>query len=122
MKTEESDDVFVVLKAGIEGGSITLYGKKVLDGEEFALCTRDQTPAFFDCAPEIRGQYGPVSTWSEALKLLERYQWHQFFALKVHPDFSDRVWQAVQQRSKNSKNDEDILDRWRMRCFVGRKE
>jgi hypothetical protein len=41
-----------------------------------------------------------VVTWRSALKQLDAYSWTQLHAQKVHPEFKDRVYNALKARQK----------------------
>jgi hypothetical protein len=44
-----------------------------------------------------------VDTWEAALYLLDVYPWHKLHAGQVHPEFRQKVWAAVQSRSKPAR-------------------
>ncbi len=111
LKTDEPHEV--ILKVGAEGGSLTIFGKRNAIGDwsffseknEVALADllaeedRDESPAL---------EYSDdVSSFDEALKLLERYPWFRFNPRKVHPDFLDRVLLEVKKRGGESE-----FERW----------
>jgi hypothetical protein len=37
-------------------------------------------------------------SWEAALELFDNYPWASFYPLRVHPDFAERIWLAVQDR------------------------
>ena len=69
----------VILEVGAEGGAITLYGVRDLDGWRYSTSVLDQTPSLlpdeFD-EPEIRKDSEVVNSWEAALRLIDRYPWH----------------------------------------------
>jgi hypothetical protein len=60
------------------------------------------------------------------LALLDKYQWHQYHPLFVHPDFRQRVWSAVLNRFERGPSDNDdsyrrySIRRWLELC--GRRQ
>jgi hypothetical protein len=107
----------VILRVGAEGGSVTLHGVRTEDGWRFQRSVVDQTPWMLDEA-EIRHDSQFTSSWDEALALLDRYPWQRLFPIRVHPEFRQVVWSAVQTRyaGNNAEND---LEWWRDRCGIG---
>jgi hypothetical protein len=91
----------VILEVGGEGGGITLYGLRDPVGWRYSTSVLDQThsmlPDEFD-EPGIRKNSKVVSSWEAALRLIDRYPWHRFYPLTVHPEFCERIWAAVQNR------------------------
>ena len=78
----------VILEVGAEGGAITLYGVRDLDGWRYSTSVLDQTPSLlpdeFD-EPEIRKDSEVVNSWEAALRLIDRYPWHRLSPLTVPP-------------------------------------
>jgi hypothetical protein len=74
-------------------------------------------PDEFD-EPAIRKDSKMVNSWEAALRLMDRYPWHRLFPLKVHPEFCEQVWAAVQDRfaSDRRPREESQLERWRELC------
>jgi hypothetical protein len=107
--------VQVILSAGCEGGDVTLYGVRVHDGWRFSRRMIDQTPMVID-EPAIEHETPLVDSWTEALALIDRYPWHEFLPLEVHPEFAARVWTAVQARLQAKDSPGRYLDRWREAC------
>jgi hypothetical protein len=61
-----------------------------------------------------------VVSWEAALALFDKYPWASFYPLRVHPDFAERIWAAVQERC--SGKDEwarDNLKAWHRLCHSG---
>lgn len=96
----------VILKAGVEGGSITLYGRYAGKSWIFQRDVLDQTPALID-EPTIQYKSNSVYSWEEALDLLDKHPWHLFCPLEVHPLFRGAVLAAVLKRSKHNVMDDD---------------
>jgi hypothetical protein len=106
----------VILEAGIEGGSITLYGMHNGKGWIFSEDICDQTPALID-EPGIYSRSKPVYSWEDALHLLDQYPWYRFCPLTVHPLFRGAVLVAVLNRSKPGElESDDGLHSWRHIC------
>lgn len=102
----------VILKAGIEGGSITLYGMHNGKGWLFSEDISDQTPALID-EPGIYYRSKPAYSWEDALHLLDKHPWHRFYPLEVHPLFRGAVLVAVLRRSKLGEvGGDDGLHSW----------
>lgn len=100
------EDWEVIVKAGVEGGSITLYGRYSGKNWAFKRNVLDQTPAMID-EPTIQHRSDSVHSWEEALGLLGKYPWHLFGPLEVHPLFRGAVLAAVIRRSKYNVMDDD---------------
>jgi hypothetical protein len=106
----------VILKAGVEGGSITLYGRYAGKSWIFQRDVLDQTPALID-EPTIQYKSNSVYSWEEALRLLDNHSWHLFYPLEVHPLFRGAVLTAVIRRSKpEMMNDDYGFRNWLQIC------
>ncbi len=105
----------VILELGAEGGSITLYGMQTEGGWVFSRNVIDWTP---ELVGEERVQHKSpvVHSWGAALALLDQYPWQTLFPLVVHPEFSKRIWSAVQSRSKNDQDSSFYIERWQSIC------
>ena len=93
----------IIVEIGAVGGSITLFGQKHVAGSwQFSRAVGDQTPTFLNAADGAGDSFehtsGWVSSWDEAIDLLDEYPWALLGGLRVHPDFRDRVWAAVLKR------------------------
>lgn len=88
----------VIVEVGAEGGSLTLYGMQSPDGWQFRAETNEAALDDGD-TPDLPERPW-VATWRSALKQLDAYPWTQLYPLKVHPEFSDRVFKALQTRKK----------------------
>jgi len=61
-----------------------------------------------DWTPELLGEERietdseAVDTWAAALELLDRYPWVNLYAMSVHPDFRQNMWDALQERVRTS--------------------
>ncbi|MBK4733392.1 hypothetical protein [Noviherbaspirillum pedocola] len=106
----------VILEAGVEGGSIRLYGMHNEKGWIFSEDVVDQTPELID-KPGVHYRSKPVYTWEDALSLLDEYCWHCFFPLTVHPFFRGAVLAGVLNRSTLEEiNDNSSLSNWLAIC------
>ena len=92
----------VILKAGIEGGSITLHG--IYNGKcwFFSRDVHDQTPELVD-KPNLFRYSKNVYSWQDALDMLDEHRWHLFFPLEVHPVFRGAILAAVLERRLQEK-------------------
>lgn len=88
----------VIVEVGAEGGSLTLYGIQSPDGWQFRAETNEAALDDGD-TPDLPERPW-AATWRSALKQLDAYPWTQLYPLKVHPEFSDRVFKALQTRKK----------------------
>jgi hypothetical protein len=103
----------VVLTAGIEGGSITLYGMYNGKGWIFSEDIVDQTPELIDEKAIYRSKQ--AYSWEEALNILDEHPWQRFYPLEVHPVFRGAVLAAVLERSKPA----DIAGDYGFRDWLG---
>jgi len=106
----------VILKAGIEGGSITLNG--IYNGKcwFFSRDVQDQTPELID-EPNLFRYSKNVYSWQDALEMLDEHSWHRFFPLEVHPVFRGAVLAAVLERTQQEKSfDTSSLHAWLSVC------
>lgn len=109
----------LIVIAGVEGGGVTCYGERTRAGWRLWVERADQSGMYLDEAAHLPGgskQYGVVESWDEALDLLDRAGWLRLPAVRVHPEFRERVWEAVQVRLGDSQEDARRLERWRDRC------
>jgi hypothetical protein len=115
-------DARAILITGVEGGGVTLYGRKTTDGWQYHVEYADQTPLMFD-EPEIRRETAWTRDWNEALAYLDRERWLRLPPVMVMPEFRTRVWEAVSARLASSDVQailprETLLARWRERCGI----
>ncbi|MDB5757705.1 MAG: hypothetical protein JWM30_994 [Burkholderia sp.] len=96
----------VILKAGVEGGSITLYGQYNGKGWIFRKDIADQTPMLID-EPASYSCLEQMYSWEEALEVLDGHPWHLFYPLEVHPIFRSAVLAAVVKRTQPDMMVED---------------
>jgi hypothetical protein len=105
----------VILELGAEGGSITLYGIQTEGGWIFSRNVIDWTPELID-EERIQHKSPVVNSWEAALALLDQYAWQRLSPLLVHPEFSERIWSAVQSRFKNDQDSRFYIERWQSIC------
>ena len=96
----------IILQIAGAGIMITLFGVRVQgDKWKFLLDKDEGTMADFlleedaDLLPKLHTKSEYVDTWEKALALLDRYPWTWFVPKKVHPEFRDLVWSALQSRN-----------------------
>ena len=106
----------LILLVGAEGGGVALYGIRTDDGWRFQRNVVDQSPLMLD-EDEIRHDSKFVSSWEEALALLDQYPWRQLSPIRVHREFRQHVWAVVKKRYTGANAERD-LERWRDRCAV----
>lgn len=93
----------VILKIGAEGGSITLFGRRLdehlwIFSLQSSDCSDDEV--LTADADSYAGQKtSEVSSWAEAVNLLNRYpSWYLFYPLIIHPDFKEHIFDEVKKR------------------------
>ena len=89
----------IILHVAAEGGGITLYGLRNGMGWLFSREVIDQTPELLD-EPWIQHESEVVSTWQDALELLDKYPWYCLCPPVVHPKFRQALYAAVISRDK----------------------
>ncbi len=66
---------------------------------------------------EFYERSGYVASLAEALDSLGRYPWHKLYPEQVHPEFRQRIFDAVISRYASEGNPNDRhLGRWEERC------
>ena len=117
----------IILEAGTEGGLLILLGRQgTRGGWRFRTVTDEGTlldllneEDLVDFEP--RHETAWIISWEAALTLLDAHPWHLFCPLRVHPDFTERVWTAVQVRfAANERHKDDWaphnIEHWRRLC------
>lgn len=95
----------VILKVAGEGGSVALYGIREGNGWHFDL-------DFIDESVEPRAAV--ADSWEGALRLLDRYPWHLLTPVRVHPEFRERILEAVEKRCVAERDTVSAsIQRWR---------
>jgi hypothetical protein len=119
-----SQDTHVIMEVGAWGGSVTLVGIKTSTGWRFACTTDESFFSFMDefTPDQFRSTWNIAETWEDALALLDEYPWASLFPIRVHPEFAQRVWNAVAARIEARQTDgsafhQDNLERWHKVCF-----
>jgi hypothetical protein len=111
----------VIVEIGAAGGSITLFGIRSQRGWLYSMSVEER-------ALEEGYEYDSdaVDTWEAALVLLDRYPWHLLLPMKVHSEFRQQIWVAVQRRFESSPKGEagsyrfylvgTRIEKWRELC------
>lgn len=98
-----------IIEVGCEGGVITLLGKKEGHNWFFKMATDETSLLCFVNKEELPGslstETGVVSSWEEALNLLNQYGWVTMYPVEAHPDFSDKIMSAVIEALKSPELD-----------------
>lgn len=106
----------VILEVAGEGGGLTIYGIRQDSGWLFSRQVIDQTAILLD-EPEIRHESVTVTTWPDALALLDRYPWPRLYPMVAHPDFRQAILSAVIERlDPQCAHSENCIERWRELC------
>jgi hypothetical protein len=107
----------IILKIGADGGDLTLYGDRTAKGWLFSLSVYDCSPLMLDeGGPAIQHTSSCVTSWADAIVLLDKYPWAKLYPLAVHADFRKQVWSEVKSRLCHDGGDQDALDKWRRVC------
>lgn len=107
-----------ILEMGGEGGSITLYGIRTDAGWLFSREVIDQTPELID-EDAIEHRSEVVNSWPAALNLMSSYPWRRLFPVKLHPEFKELIFAAVNSPSKGEEAvSEYEFERWKRKCGV----
>jgi len=124
-----ADGSVVILRAGAEGGDVTLFGRTTDAGTwVFARVTDDQTEALFgESGVQIEAPPAPkpddwVESWDDALRLMDRYRWARLHPLAVHPAFFERVRAAVEERLADADSESAERARGKWERLFGKKE
>jgi hypothetical protein len=107
----------VILEVGTAGGGVTLVGTKTTIGWLFSRQTNEWIAESED---EGRTKSERVDSWDAALALLNKYPWHRFYPVTVHPDFKQQIWAVVQKLWADERKDTPLrrktFEAWRRRC------
>jgi hypothetical protein len=95
-----------IVEIGGEGGSICLYGR--LDEGRWRFWRGTDETTLLDLgASESDGPFVSrsqvVDGWDDGVALLDHYGWAELYPVYVHPDFAERVIEAVAARSRNGR-------------------
>jgi hypothetical protein len=96
-------DEAIIVHVGAEGGDVQLVGRRTADSAwEFRQITNDSSWAMLDEEMDPNPPRAPtptwVSSWGEAMTLLDRYPWAQLHPLSVHAEFQADVLAEVTHR------------------------
>jgi hypothetical protein len=118
-----------ILEVGAEGGCMTLQGRQEEDGRWLFQVNVDAStlaelmPEEFT-ASELRRDGEWVYDFERALQDLDRSAcWELLVPMRVHPEFSDRILEAVRSRLSSSCASRDLrsrLGRWQAVCAARR--
>ena len=120
----------VIVKVGGEGGGMTLLGRRASDNEPWSFALNVQSA---DCLLEEERDGAPaapprpepepvwVSTWPEAVGLLDRFQWAKLIPIEVHAEFREDLLVEATRRliSDPSDHARRSMNRWSMTCTDG---
>lgn len=121
--TERKTEIEIVVKAGAEGGSLTLF-RQSTPGGGYEYFTNLNAMGFED-VPGVHEQSGRVKTLDEGFALLDAArgcEWHRLYAVEVHPDHAAAVLGAVKERLSQARSDdgnERVLEEWQRKCGLG---
>ena len=91
-----------ILKVGCDGGCITLQGMNVEDAWIFKMATDETTLKYIvdeeDLSGELASETGIVSTWEEALKLIDGYEWVSMYPVEAQSYFAKEIMNALIER------------------------
>jgi hypothetical protein len=120
-------DPEIVVRAGVEGGCVTLYRARTSAGawayfrelNQVMLCemVEDMDGSMPDAPTKVGSS---VATFEEGLALLDVDPWARFYPADVHPEYADRVFAAVMQRvgrlPLRDRPHSHVISRWREQC------
>ena len=110
----------IVLKVGVEGGSLTVFGVDSGGGQWKFSVERDESTLASMLSEEdlgglrpsdFRGKSKLLETLDDALRHMDRYPWHRFYPVRIHPDFLEQVLEAVRLRGGDVESWKRILAR-----------
>ena len=111
----------VVVEVGSEGGSVTLRGTRTPTGWLFSRHVIDQSAAMLDEVADEQAS-SSVKSWSAALKLLSEYPWVDLHPIEVHPEFRQRILDAVVSvYEKRGDTPQRRLEKWKEVCNAPRE-
>lgn len=107
----------VILDLAAKGGGLRLYGTRSEAGWSFKLVVND---CVLDNDEVEAGSTAPtitpaVTSWEDALALLDYYLWADMFPLAIHPEFRTEVWRQVQRRFNGKYSP---VNEWRTICKI----
>lgn len=103
LKTHRSQPV-TILEVGSEGGSVSLLAKIDSDGKWIFRVTNDESSlADLLDEPDLKehsyGQTEWVSSWDQALSLMDKYPWPRLCPVVIHESFVRQIAEALQART-----------------------
>jgi len=112
----------LLVSIGAEGGAITLYGDLSDPGHpRYRVVLADGTLTFLEGeegGTGIRKDSGWLSTWPEAIQVLDCYPWPHLACLHVDPTVASAIWNALENYIRRTERPirESALRRWREAC------
>ena len=110
-----------LLEVGGEGGDIGLFGFQTPEGE-WRFFRETNEHALMDLLSpeeaeglELSSKSETVSSWEEAVRIMDRYPWPTLYPLYVHPAFVDLVMSELTARQQRPRGRID-LRRWTEVC------
>jgi hypothetical protein len=100
MTTPSTDQQVTVLLINGEGGSIELVARRTSDGWSYSVATSESAMLDDDGQPSVVQR--PWADWATALVQLGHYPWQRLHPETVHPDFRDRIRDALRDRPLTS--------------------
>jgi len=112
-----------LLECGSELGSFVLWGHRLADGSwafqtvatDWAACLRDPEEGG---SPPTRIESTWVSSWVEAMGLLDQRPWESLIPGTVHAEFAEAVFSAVMRRlmGRHDERARRLRERWTLAC------
>jgi hypothetical protein len=108
----------VIVEFGAEGRKLSLFGK-MLEDNKWKFKFKTQEYALEDTLDEednklLVSELQSTGDWSEAIRLMSRYQWKRMRPIKIHPQFKAFLWEKINY----DKEFEDCSVRWYTKCYI----
>jgi hypothetical protein len=97
----------IIIHCGVEGGDWTLLGRRRRLGGWRFRAVRDEGTLLDLMSEEDRAGFEAyeetvwVLSFEAGLVLFDEHPWPAFYPLRVHPEFRERVWAAVEERLRS---------------------
>ncbi|MGG2972080.1 hypothetical protein [Geobacillus stearothermophilus] len=106
-----------IIVLGGEGGRISLFGLKTLDGTWIFIKETNETALAHilvdeDLSSLVHQKSKVVTEWEQAIELLGE-SWTRLRPIYVHPEFKRQIWKEV-----TSKDDVHLLEYWERLCLA----
>lgn len=119
----------VILKVGAEGGTLSILGERTPAGDWRFQIGRNETAVYDMLSEDDQNGITPcedsryMGSFADAITLMDKYPWHMFYPVEVHPDFRELVFAAVVARFKlQDAPGHHRLSDWIWLCGVPRNE